>query len=209
MDKQYWEDYYNNKNNINQTPSLFAQYVRNKLNADSNIVEIGCGTGRDTIYFADNKINVLAVDQCDYLNNYINAKKNDRIKFLCADFTKLNNLGRFDGIYSRFSLHAITEKEEDNLLSWVRDNLKIGGKIYIEARSTQNELFKKGKKVKNIKNCYIFNNHKRRFIDSREFCAKLKSNNLNIIECVESRNFAPNKDENQVFMRIIAEKCKA
>lgn len=209
MDKQYWEDYYNNKDNINQTPSLFAQYVRNKLNTGSNIVEIGCGTGRDAIYFANNNINVLAVDQCNYLNNYVKKEKNDRIKFLCADFTKLNNLGLFDGIYSRFSLHAITEKEEDNLLSWVRDNLKIGGKIYIEARSTQNELFKKGKKVKNIKNCYIYNNHKRRFIDSREFCSKLKSNNLNIIECIESKNFAPNKDENQIFMRIIAEKCEA
>ena len=206
MDKQYWDEYYKNKDSVHTEPSLFAHYIYNNyLDTNSNIIDIGCGTGRDAIFFANNKINVLAVDQCNYLAN---ISENKKFKFLCADFTKLDHLGFFDGIYSRFSLHAITDKEEDSLLNWMQNSLKIGGKIYIEARSTKNELFKKGIPVKNIKNCYILNNHKRRFIDSKDFCTKLKSFNLNIVECIESNNFAPNKDENQIFMRIVAEKCK-
>lgn len=49
MDKNYWETFYL-KQNAELKPSLFPRYVADLLLAPKEIVELGCGNGRDALF---------------------------------------------------------------------------------------------------------------------------------------------------------------
>ena len=63
-DKKYWTEYYT-KNSKPTDASTFAEFILPKLSENKNLIELGCGNGRDSIYFARNKLNVVAVDQVE------------------------------------------------------------------------------------------------------------------------------------------------
>ena len=61
-DKKYWTDYYSK--NLNPTmQSSFAEFILPKLTENKQLLELGCGNARDSLYFSKNGIKVIAVDQ--------------------------------------------------------------------------------------------------------------------------------------------------
>ena len=79
MDKSYWESYYTKI----QKPfdsSTFAKFVLNKMTPNQTIIDLGCGNGRDSIYFAENKIRTLGIDQSSVAIK--NLKPFDQLLFL-------------------------------------------------------------------------------------------------------------------------------
>ena len=88
MDKTYWREFYS-RHKIGVEPSLFAKlvyknYLLESINCDTNkytksnapsLLELGCGNGRDSLYFANNGIDTTAIDQVreeiEYLNDYV------------------------------------------------------------------------------------------------------------------------------------------
>ena len=207
MDKKYWENYYKS-HPLAEHPSLFAKYVlAHHLVEGETLIELGCGNGRDAVFFARHKIDVLAVDQCEGELAAL-AQKNDlsNLKFKCADFTSLGDIGSFDYIYSRFTLHVISEEQEDRVIKWAHDHLNKGGKFFIEARGHKNELHKLGEKVPNEDHAYIYDNHYRRFIPIDALQEKLEKNGFKIIQSEEKTGFAPFGDTDYHFIRKVAVK---
>jgi tellurite methyltransferase len=213
MDKEYWEQYYASREGV-VTPSLFAQYVRNnvigkKRGLDQiSLIELGCGNGRDSIYFASEGLNVIAVDQCkkeiEFLKQRTSGMKN--ITFRCADFSSLKD-ELFNIAYSRFTLHSIAKYQQDILIKWVFRNLVTWGGVFcIEARGQKNELYKKGELVKGESDAYIFDNHYRRFLNFEELCHSLENAGFSIRYADEKKGFAPYKESNETYIRVIAEK---
>ena len=82
-DKKYWSEYYSN----NQKPtdaSSFAVFVQEKLEKGKTLIELGCGNGRDSVYFAGHGVNVIAVDQVDDEIDYLNENyAGDNLCFVC------------------------------------------------------------------------------------------------------------------------------
>ena len=58
----HWDEYYQ-KDNAPSFPSPFAEYVANKLNTQQNILEIGCGNGRDSKFFSSKGHHVTGLDR--------------------------------------------------------------------------------------------------------------------------------------------------
>lgn len=170
------------------------------------LIELGCGNGRDSLYFAKCDLSVLGVDQCENVVEFLNAHfKSENLRFLSGDFTALADFEeRFDAVYSRFTLHSITQTQQDKLFAWIVRNLKSGGVLAIEARGLKNSLFQKGEAVPNEPNAFIYENHYRRFVDIAALCEALKRLNFSLNFAKEEQNFAPFKDENDYFFRIIA-----
>lgn len=57
----YWDQYY--KNHLcPEEPSLFAQYVATLVEPGRRMIELGCGNGRDAVYFASRGLDVVALD---------------------------------------------------------------------------------------------------------------------------------------------------
>ena len=209
-DKKYWTEYYaqNSKPTI---ASTFAEFVLPYLNENKNLIELGCGNGRDSLYFVQNNINVIAVDQVqseiDYLNN---NHKEDNIIFICDDFTNLENTDNniindinFDYIYSRFTFHSINESKEDKTLDWIENNLSKGGFFLLEARSINDPMFKQGDMLSETEN---FTNHYRRYMDLDKIIEKLESRHFEILFRIEDNDLAVYKEDNPYVIRIIAKK---
>jgi len=152
MDKEYWEKFYANQNS-DQQPSLFAKFVveQNIVKKNESLIELGCGNGRDSIYFANNGINVFSTDQCEHEISFLSERYDylSNVKFVIADFTLLDESKKYDVVYSRFTLHSIKSEEQDRVLNWAFKNLNINGRFCIEVRGHKNEIYKKGEPVKN------------------------------------------------------------
>lgn len=207
-DKRYWEEYYNRKEKIDigfDNPSDFALFVLDNLTeSHKNIVELGCGNGRDSIFFVENNKKVLAIDQCKNTTTVLN-KIFDNMKSISLDFTRLPlNLDFVpDVVYSRFTLHSIDEGGEDRTIDWAGKVLQNGGLFCLEARTVLDPLCGQGEN--RGKNTW-FTDHYRRFVVAEEIIEKLEDNNFEVIYKVEQNNLAVYKDDNPVVLRLICRK---
>lgn len=206
-DTKYWENFYQS-GRLATTPSPFAQYIAGTLSRDgSRLIDLGCGNGRDSVYFSALGLQVDGVDLCQAEVQSLNqANSNPDLNFFTHDFTELPDAAPYDHIYTRFTLHSITKESETRLLQWMKRNLKQGGKVYIEARGKRNELFGKGEAVPGEDDAFIYEGHFRRFIDCAALTEQLREDGFRIISSVEASGFAPFEDTDYVFFRIIAEK---
>ena len=209
-DKKYLTEYYS-KNSKQTQASTFAKFILPKLESNKNLIERGCGNARDSIYFAQNNLNVIAVDQVREEIDYLTENHDEEnILFVCDDFTNLTNTPYniinetdFDYIYSRFTFHSINEAKEDRTLDWIENNLDKDGCFLLEARSLNDPMFKQGKSLSGTEN---YTTHYRRYMDLDKIIEKLESRNFEIIYNIEDNNLAVYKDDNPYVIRIIAKK---
>ena len=173
-------------------------------------MEIGSGNGRDAIYFASFKNNVIALDQStaaidiemdglsEELCQYLHPRALDFVK---EEYSGYENI---DVFYSRFSIHSITKNDEVILLTKIYNALGSGGMFCIEVRSTNDPLYGIGERCDN--DTYIYNSHKRRFINSQIFLNQCLTIGFKLLYFTEENNLSVYKDDNPVLMRIILKK---
>lgn len=208
MDFTYWNNYYN-KNLAPKEPSLFAKEVLSKLEKDKKLIELGCGNGRDSIYFADNGINVTAIDQCETsIENLRKSTNKETLKFYSDNFIDSNLLkkNKYDYVYSRFTMHSISEIQQEESLINAYKSLNDNGVLFIEVRSIKDNIFGMGVEVE--RNAYIYNDHYRRFIVKEEILDKLIEIGFKIKFADENNGYAKYKNDDPVVIRVIAEKCE-
>jgi cyclopropane fatty-acyl-phospholipid synthase-like methyltransferase len=213
MDKKYWNDYYrkHGKDKVISESSTFAKFCLDKFFTKEglNIVELGSGNGRDAVYFAHHKLNIIAIDQSttaidiekeslkDEVVQYLHPKALD---FISEDYSKYESI---DVFYSRFTIHSITKNDEELLLPNVYNSLNDGGLFCIEVRTTKDPLSGSGEDCGD--NTFI-TDHKRRFIDSQIFLKQTLALNFKLLYFIEEDNLSVYKNDNPVLMRIILEK---
>ncbi len=208
-DKEYWDEYYATHSKPNDA-STFAEFVLDRLEEGKTLIELGCGNGRDSLFFSKNGLNVVAVDQVDSEIKFLNENyASENITFVAGDFTNLATSEedlikntQFDYIYSRFTFHSINEAKEDRTLDWISNHLD-GGLFLLEARSLNDPMFKKGDALSDTEN---FTTHFRRYIDLDKFTDKLEDLGFEILFEIEDKDLAPYKDDNPYVIRIIAKK---
>jgi len=201
-DKEYWSDFYK-KHPVPSMPSPFALFVGDKLNAGTTLLELGCGNGRDSVYFSEEcEAKVVAVDQCEseiaFLNERYGSK---RLEFRTGDFTRLTETTQYDSIYSRFTLHAVDKEAEQRTLKWAFGTLADGGRLFIEVRSTKDPLRGVGTALSESE--YV-TDHYRRFVDFTELKTQLEDIGFALDFEQESNGLAVYKEEDPVVIRIVA-----
>ena len=219
MDKQYWDEFYSEHSNSDDISecSTFAKFCcDNFLKNPKTIVELGCGNARDALFFAEQKHHVLAVDQS--ISDKVKTQKaNVNLEFLEMDFVHPKYYfdsgetpyyhptpNKIDVFYSRFTIHSITEGDQNELLPKIYNFLGKGGLFCVEARTVKDSKFGVGKHI--CDTTYFSDNHSRRFIDSRLFLNEVLSLGFKLKYFNEQDNLSIYKDDNPVLMRIILEK---
>lgn len=208
MDKNYWKNIYS-KQSEGEQPSLFARYIAEALHIEGKkLIELGCGNGRDAIFFANANAQVTAIDQCDNIIEMLNHRfqKVDNLHFKCTDFTCLDDEENYDIVYSRFTLHSISKEQEENVVNWAHRNLKPNGKLCIEVRGQKNEIYQVGIPVEGESDAFILNDHYRRFIHFESFCKELESLGFKLDHAKEQKGFAPYRGTDETYIRIVASK---
>ena len=193
----YWNKFY--KNFSLEEETSFANFIAKKIQPNKKLLDIGCGNGRDTIFFKKKNLKAVGLDNSKTAINK-NKLKNKKI-FKYLDFCKKKiSLDKFDYIYARFFLHTINENQEYNFFRNCKKISKKKSLIFLEFRTTKDTLIKKGKRISKKERIY---GHYRRFIDVIELKAKLKKLNFKIMYFKVSIKFAPFKNEKPNICRII------
>ncbi len=202
--KNYWDSYYKNIKGISK-PTPFSQKCFKFLkNYKGYIFDIGCGNGRDTIFFNRLNLNCFGIDQSSKAIE-INQKKFKKYKekFFKRNFVKypFNRIKKNFSIYSRFTIHSINRNQEKEFFKRIHKLKKIDF-LFIEVRTIYDDLFGQGKKISKNE---FFTDHYRRFINPIELSREVKKS-FTILEYKVSKGLAVFKKENPKVMRIIAKK---
>ena len=165
-----WDKVYSNDSAFfGEEPSDFAQkcYSDFKRCDVKRLLELGCGQGRDTIFFASNGLDVFAVDSSKVAIENINQKTREtNISLHLSHFevrqALLFDSSHFDAIYSHMFYNMYFTDEELNFLFKESSKvLKNNGLLYFSVRSDKDVLYNKGKKIDS--NVYEINGFQIRF----------------------------------------------
>jgi cyclopropane fatty-acyl-phospholipid synthase-like methyltransferase len=198
-DAEYWNNYYSKK--VAPTgPSSFAVYVAEQLDDPTALIDLGCGNGRDSVYFCDRGHTVFCLDPSVEAIKNAREITGDRAIPINADGSKLSATTPWvDVIYSRFSLHSMDEDSYKKTLVFIKNSLKKGGSLWIEVRSTKDELYQEGEQVD--KRTYK-TDHGRRFFTLDSLVSDLDKLNFKINMAKESRGWAVFEGEDPVVIRV-------
>ena len=179
MDKEYWEKFYE-KHNKPFKPSPFSHFVCKYMDEKDSVIDLGCGNGRDSLLLAS-YFKVFAIDQSKNAVDILNDMIHPNLDAMCLKFGDLNDYHKFDHAYSRFTLHSINKQSQDELFSWVRQN--ISKYFFIEVRSDEDSLV--GKET----------DHYRRFSNFHELIIELIEWGFELIYCEKSKGFSQYRPE--------------
>ena len=187
-DLEYWDTFYKSHPNHDISCSSFCNFIINHFNTISGIhsvLDAGCGNGRDSYELAK-KYSVTGVDNC----GVIPVNVSNAIFDIC-DFTSCNK-SEYDLIYSRFTLHSITDEKQNDFL----ESIPTGCYVAIEARS-----------IKGIAdNCIFGKDHYRNYINFESFSLLLNTKGFDILYRAEGNHMAPYKEEDPICVRFICRK---
>lgn len=201
---RHWNEYYTSAHLVFE-PSSFALNVSAELKNDCELLEIGCGNGRDAAYFSRLAHRVTALDPSESAIELCKQRYSARpIKFQSTTLPEwAGRAESFDVVYSRFCLHAMTEEEEIRTLDAAFQVLRVNGSIFIECRSINDPLARKGEVISPTERIY---GHYRRFIVFDDLKKRLSDAGFTIESAIESSNLAALGEDNPVVIRIHAKK---
>ena len=157
-----------------EDPSDFAQkcYSYFKKFGVKRILELGCGQGRDTIFFASNGLDVHAIDASKVAIENINQKIRQKnisldLRYFIARQDLPFDSNYFDAVYSHmFYNMRFTDEELSYLFKESSRVLKNNGFLCFSVRSDKDVFYNKGKKIDS--NVYEINGFQIRFFTKEQ-----------------------------------------
>ncbi len=210
--KDYWSRFYAYAHTI--LPSPFAAAVAIELTEPGYVVDLGCGNGRDSVFFAELGHRVIGLDvsgkAIDDNQARVLEKQVDDVEFRQVDVgaphTLVDFLNRMEeaaiqagdtrrnhvAIYARFFFHAVSEEEEDLVLGALSQSLRSGARCFFEFRTE-----------KDAKGYKRFGSHYRRFINIDRFVEKATvGNRFECVYRVEGQGMAKYFEEDPFVGRV-------
>ena len=93
----FWNKYYKDKNKILPS-SNFAEFVEKYLKKEKFLIDIGCGDGRDSVFFSKHNIFTTGVD---FSNLAIKKNKELKNSYLEFEHLNLNDIKNYKRNFSR------------------------------------------------------------------------------------------------------------
>ena len=194
INKEYWDNFYK----LNLAPNSESDFAKctsehiqkNGLEA-LKLIDVACGNGRDTFFFARNGIKSTGID----LSVVPKAEDPEFLKEDILDF----NYSDYGLIYMRFIVHALKEEELDRLIENIAH---IGDThvIFIETRSS------KGITNEDRSETYFrssIGEEHFRMLYSEKYLTEKLSRSFDVEKVEENTGFSVFKGEDPVCIRYI------
>jgi len=183
--------YSNDSSFFGEEPSNFAlicyeEFIKYRV---KRLLELVCGQGRDTIFFATNGLVVHAIDSSKVaIENIYQKIIEKKISLNLKHFQARQDLpfdnSYFDEVYSlMFYNMSFTDEELKSLFTESSRVLKNNGLLYFSVRSDNDVLYNKGKRID--RNIYETNGFQIRFFTKTQIKSFL-SNYFEIKKIMES-----------------------
>lgn len=172
---EIWDRVYS-KNSFffGEEPSSFAILCYEDLSkyGCTKLLELGCGQGRDTIFFALKGLDVHAIDSSKVAIKNLNERtRRENVSINLKNFDAKRGLpfdnNYFDVVYSHMFYNMnFTDDHLKFLFSESSRVLKDNGLLYFSVRSDKDMVYNKGKQIDN--NIYEINNFQIRFFTTKQ-----------------------------------------
>jgi SAM-dependent methyltransferase len=201
----YWQTFYSTKaTRVPAEPSSFARWVAELPTPPTSVLDVGCGTGRDSVWLAEQGLEVLG---CDYSRAAVTFAEQRARELDCpVEFRRLNLydlrellvvgalLARersVDGVYARFLVHALEEDGRHNLWRLARSVLApTRGRLFLEFRTEATE--------------HEFGEHFREFVQPEVVADELARHGFAVEHTENRHGLAVHRQEDPRVCRMIA-----
>jgi len=175
------------------------------MQPEKKLIDLGCGNGRDAVFFCKNGLMVTAVDSSESAITSVDSHGLP-IFAVCNDFINTKALAcvDYDYCYARWVIHAITQTQQDELLPKVYYSLSKGGLFFIEVRTVNDTKYGQGKPLGEHE--FFFDNHYRRFIVPEQLLNQIKDIGFEIISSKESNTFSVVGGDAPTLLRLVVKK---
>lgn len=131
------EEFVNNTFSVDTTQTI-AGFVKN-IRVGGEILDVGCGSGRDSKYFLELGYKVTAFDASKEIANIASDKINHPVLHLQVQ--EMNWENKFDGVWAMASLLHLPKDEIPNAIQKCITSLKEGGTFFASFKSGEGESF--------------------------------------------------------------------
>ena len=117
---------------MSKSYDFFLQYVKG-----GRLLDLGCGSGRDSLFFKNLGFDVTAMDGSEELCKL--AREYTGLDVKCMKFEDLREIGYYDGIWASASLLHVDRRFLLSVLKKTRDALKQTGYMYAAMKNGDGE----------------------------------------------------------------------
>lgn len=205
--ESYWNGFYGARASTLAVPSQFALFVLGETDDDCAIVDVGCGTGRDALYFSSQGRKVVGVDASvagvEHCSGLANTNGLDA-KFIAAPIDSatladdVKAVLSSDGpacVYARFFVHAINDEEEQAFLALASSLCRDGDLLAVEFRTLRDAQLAKETGA-----------HYRRYVNPLTFIHRAISHGFSSDYFVEGFGYAKYKNDDAHVARCVLRK---
>lgn len=122
-----YDEYFKNTVSVDLS-HLYFKFIE-KLPKEAKVLDLGCGSGRDSLYFKNQGYKVTAIDGSKELANL--ASKLIEQDVIVSNFEELELNDKFNGIWACASLLHLNEIELEKLLTKLEKSLIKDGILYM------------------------------------------------------------------------------
>jgi len=202
----YWDQFYEKNHSFVSKPSTFAQFVKdyidtsNDVLTDKKLIDMGCGNGRDMMYFKSCGAVVTGLDMSHEICSKLSQ---DGLDVRLGSMTTYDYSG-YDVYYSRFGLHALdTYDEIKQFIKNLADRMSEDSILFIETRSIKGTEFENKDYHEHNFVSGIGGMHKRILMSMAHLIDLCNDNDLFAEYRIESNGLSVFKGEDPWLIRLV------
>ena len=206
----YWDNLYTKNDYFGIGQTILANFAKDIIEKNSikNMLELGCGQGRDSVFFAKLGCNIVAVDISENAIKFVEKIKYDEnlknLQLVISDIQKSLNFQNleFDMVYSNLSLQFFDLSKLSNIFSNIFDVMSSDSFFLFSTKKAGDKYYNFGNKISD--SAFEYKGITRFFFTKSELETLLEKN-FTIISFEEDKHVNPDNTVS-VWWKILVKK---